>query len=202
MTVVAASAGSGKTLLVRSWLEGSGPDRRPAWVSVERGERDSQHFWGAVVFITLVFGGQLIAGYSGQHRRLFNPFQYEYITHLKTLNRWTSFFAFGLFGTQAAFVVNFFYSIFAGKKITGAAGEEGGNPWEVTTLDWTHTATPPVYHNFDIVPTVVRGPHEYANPEVKKRLGRDYIDQVEEMPDADDASKGSPLGEPEAVGAE
>jgi cytochrome c oxidase subunit 1 len=156
------------------------------------------HFWGSVVFITLVFGGQLIAGYSGQHRRLFDPFQYEYITHLKVLNRWTSFFAFGLFGTQAAFVVNFFYSIFAGKKITGAAGEEGGNPWEVTTLDWTHTATPPVYHNFDIVPTVVRGPHEFANPEVKKRLGRDYIDQVEEMPDADEASK----GEPEAMGAE
>jgi LuxR family maltose regulon positive regulatory protein len=49
VTVVAASAGSGKTLLVRSWLEESGPDRRSAWVSVERGEHDSQHFWGAVV---------------------------------------------------------------------------------------------------------------------------------------------------------
>ena len=153
------------------------------------------HFWGSVVFITLVFGGQLIAGYSGQHRRLFDPFQYEYITHLKMLNRWTSFFAFALAGTQATFIVNFFYSIFAGKKASD-------NPWEVTTLDWTHTSTPPVYHNFDIVPTVVRGPHEYANPDVKKRMGRDWIDQVEELAEPASEAKGGPIGEPEAVGAE
>jgi len=145
------------------------------------------HFWGSVVFITLVFGGQLLAGYSGQHRRLFDPFQYEYISHLKMLNRWTSFFAFALAGTQVAFIVNFFYSIFAGKKAVD-------NPWEVTSLDWTHTATPPVYHNFDIVPTVVRGPHEFANPEVKRALKRDYIDQVEELPLA-----GSATGEPVAA---
>ena len=149
------------------------------------------HFYGSVVFITLVFGGQLIAGYSGQHRRLFDPFQYEYITHLRALNRWTSYFAFALFGTQAAFVVNFFYSIFAGKKASA-------NPWEVTTLDWTHTATPPVFHNFDVVPTVVRGPHEYANPDVKKRLGRDWLDQVEPLPEAESAAE----PEPEAIGAE
>jgi cytochrome c oxidase subunit 1 len=146
------------------------------------------HFWGSVVFITLVFGGQLLAGWSGQHRRLFNPFQYEYITHLRSLNQWTSFAAFALGGTQVAFIVNFFYSIFAGKKA-------GVNPWEVTTLDWTHTTTPPLYHNFDVVPTVVRGPHEYANPEVKKLLKRDYLDQVEELAQA--ASE--PVGEPVAA---
>jgi LuxR family maltose regulon positive regulatory protein len=49
VTVVAASAGSGKTLLVRAWLRGSEPQRRAAWVSVERGEHDAQHFWAAVV---------------------------------------------------------------------------------------------------------------------------------------------------------
>jgi cytochrome c oxidase subunit 1 len=155
------------------------------------------HFWGSVVLITLVFGGQLIAGYAGQHRRLYDPFQYEYITHLKPLNRWTSYFAFALAGVQFTFIFNFFYSIFAGKKATG-------NPWEVTTLDWTHTATPPVYHNFDIVPTVVRGPHEFANPEVKKRLKRDWIDQVEELPQAETVETGGgvPFGEPHAIGAE
>ena len=55
----------------------------------------------------------------------------------------------------------------------------------MTTLDWTHTASPPLYHNFDVVPTVVRGPHEYANPEVKKALGKDWLGQTEEMPSAD-----------------
>src|SRR5262245_1209420 len=32
------------------------------------------HFWGSVIGITLVFGGQLLAGWSGQQRRLYNPF--------------------------------------------------------------------------------------------------------------------------------
>jgi cytochrome c oxidase subunit 1 len=148
------------------------------------------HFWGSVVFITLVFGGQLLAGYSGQHRRLYDPFQYEYISHLKMLNRYTSFFAFALAATQAAFVINFFYSIFAGKKASQ-------NPWEIPTLEWTHASSPPVYHNFDEIPVVVRGPHEFANPEVKKKLKRDYIDQVEELP-ADEAAE----PEPQALGAE
>ena len=50
VTVVAAPAGSGKTVLVRSWVESrGGPDRRAAWVAVERGERDPQRFWSAVI---------------------------------------------------------------------------------------------------------------------------------------------------------
>ncbi len=149
------------------------------------------HFWGSVIFITLTFGGQLIAGYAGQHRRLFEPYQYEYIAHLKVLNRMTSYSAFTLGVFQIVFIVNFFRSIFAGKKAEA-------NPWHTTTLEWTHCASPPVYHNFDTIPTVVRGPHEYANPAIKKALGRDYVDQVEAMPAADDDA----LPEPEALGAE
>ncbi|MBV8710585.1 MAG: AAA family ATPase, partial [Solirubrobacterales bacterium] len=49
VTVVAAAAGSGKTVLVRSWLEGRGGAQPAAWVSVERGERDAQRFWSEVV---------------------------------------------------------------------------------------------------------------------------------------------------------
>jgi LuxR family maltose regulon positive regulatory protein len=49
VTVVAAPAGSGKTVSVRSWLEDRGPASGWAWITVERGERDSQRFWSAVV---------------------------------------------------------------------------------------------------------------------------------------------------------
>ncbi|MBV9208833.1 MAG: AAA family ATPase, partial [Actinobacteria bacterium] len=49
VTVVVAPAGSGKTALVRSWLESREPTQRAAWISVERGERDAQRFWGSVV---------------------------------------------------------------------------------------------------------------------------------------------------------
>ena len=46
--LVCAPAGSGKTMLVRSWLEDSGVSEHTAWVAVEPGERDAQHFWLAV----------------------------------------------------------------------------------------------------------------------------------------------------------
>ncbi|MBV8711220.1 MAG: AAA family ATPase, partial [Solirubrobacterales bacterium] len=59
VTVIAASAGSGKTLLVRSWLESDGRDWHAAWVSVERGERDAQRFWGAVVAELSVAGASV-----------------------------------------------------------------------------------------------------------------------------------------------
>jgi LuxR family maltose regulon positive regulatory protein len=47
--LVCGPAGSGKTVLVRSWVESEGPAGRVAWVSVERGERDAQRFWLSVI---------------------------------------------------------------------------------------------------------------------------------------------------------
>src|SRR5690242_18394182 len=49
VTLVTAPAGSGKTVLIRSWIETAGLSGRAAWVSIERGERDAQRFWKAVV---------------------------------------------------------------------------------------------------------------------------------------------------------
>jgi LuxR family maltose regulon positive regulatory protein len=46
--LVCAPAGSGKTVLLRSWVEATWPPDRVAWVSVERGERDDQRFGRAV----------------------------------------------------------------------------------------------------------------------------------------------------------
>ena len=49
ITLLSAPAGSGKTVLLRSWIEAAGLGERTAWVSVERDERDAQHFWLSVV---------------------------------------------------------------------------------------------------------------------------------------------------------
>ncbi|MEA2619005.1 MAG: LuxR family transcriptional regulator, maltose regulon positive regulatory protein [Chloroflexota bacterium] len=49
VTLVAAPPGSGKTALLRSWVEGAGLRDRVAWVSVERDESDAQRFWLSVV---------------------------------------------------------------------------------------------------------------------------------------------------------
>jgi cytochrome c oxidase subunit 1 len=142
------------------------------------------HFWFSVIFITLVFCGQLGAGYAGHQRRLYDPYQYTFLQHLHGLNKWTSYFAFILAASQMTFVINFFKSVFAGSK-----AEQ--NPWEVGTLEWT-LPSPPVHHNFDVVPTVHRGPHEYANPAIKKALGRDWIGQDEPEPTAGEEAPAEP----------
>ena len=47
MTLVCAPAGSGKSVLLRSWAAET--DAAVAWVTVERGERDAQRFWLHVI---------------------------------------------------------------------------------------------------------------------------------------------------------
>jgi LuxR family transcriptional regulator, maltose regulon positive regulatory protein len=47
--LVCAPAGSGKSMLARSWVETAGLRDRTAWVPVERGERDAQRFWLSVI---------------------------------------------------------------------------------------------------------------------------------------------------------
>ncbi len=47
VTLVCAPAGSGKTVLLRSWAAEA--DEAVAWVTVERGERDAQQFWLSLI---------------------------------------------------------------------------------------------------------------------------------------------------------
>jgi cytochrome c oxidase subunit 1 len=138
------------------------------------------HFWLTLVTITLVFCGQLLAGYAGQQRRLYDPFQYTFLEHLRGLNFWTSIGAFALALAQLLFVANFLGSLVRGKKAPI-------NPWEVGTLEWQLPSPPPVY-NFEHIPVVHVGPHEFANPAVKKALGRDWIAQTERLPSEAEAA--------------
>jgi len=132
------------------------------------------HFWFSFIFITLVFGGQLVVGYAGQPRWFYDPYQYTFLQHLQDANIKTSWAAFALLFGQIFFVINFFKSMFAGEKA-------GDNPWDVGTLEWTVSSPPPM-HNFDSIPTVYHGPHEYAHPDVLEKLGKDWLGQDEEFP--------------------
>jgi LuxR family maltose regulon positive regulatory protein len=49
VVLVCAPAGSGKTVLLRSWIEAARLEDQVGWVSVERAERDAQRFWLAVI---------------------------------------------------------------------------------------------------------------------------------------------------------
>jgi cytochrome c oxidase subunit 1 len=73
------------------------------------------------------------------------------------LHRDILYAAVGLGLAQIPFIVNFFWSINNGKKVTS------DNPWQATTLDW-QAPTPPPHGNFATVPEVHRGPYEYSVP--------------------------------------
>ena len=58
--LVCAPAGSGKSMFVRSWLEDSAATEHTAWVAVEPGERDAQHFWlGVTDALAAALGGSV-----------------------------------------------------------------------------------------------------------------------------------------------
>jgi cytochrome c oxidase subunit I len=128
------------------------------------------HFWLTFVPLNLVFMGQLVIGYEGMQRRLYDPSVYDFLKPLLPLNRGISHAAYLLGAAQFIFIVNFFWSLARGTRAAA-------NPWEVGTLEWT-VASPPPHHNFDQIPIVVRGPHELGHP-AARALGRDWLGQAE-----------------------
>ncbi len=127
------------------------------------------HFWLTLPLLVAVFTGQLAAGYAGQQRRLYDPYQYEFLRPLLPLNRATSYAAFALAAAQLLFVFNFF------KSLRSQPLSES-NPWQVGTLEWTadlSTAAPA---------PVLNGPHLLSHPEVRAHLGRDWLGQAEAWP--------------------
>jgi cytochrome c oxidase subunit I len=128
------------------------------------------HFWLTFIPLNVVFMGQLVIGYEGMQRRLYDPSVYDFLKPLLPLNRGISHAAYLLGAAQLIFVLNFFWSLARGAPAAA-------NPWEVGTLEWT-VASPPPHHNFDQIPIVVRGPHELGHP-AARALGRDWLGQAE-----------------------
>jgi cytochrome c oxidase subunit 1 len=128
------------------------------------------HFWPTIVSLNVVFIGQLLIGWAGMQRRLYDPSAYDFLKHLLPWNVWISRAAYVLGLSQLIFVWNFFGSLRRGKPAPN-------NPWEVGTLEWT-VPSPPPHHNFDEIPVVVRGPHELGHPDTIAR-GKDWLGQDE-----------------------
>ncbi len=126
------------------------------------------HFWLTFLFFNAVMFPMFNLGLGGMPRRIYDYTQYAGLTQFAGLNRMMSVAAFCLMATQVLFAVNFFWSLFRGKK----AGE---NPWEATTLEW-ETPSPPPHGNFSETPVVHRGPYEYSVP----GRARDWQMQTEE----------------------
>jgi len=115
------------------------------------------HVWLTFIFFNLVMYPMFILGLKGEPRRLFDYAVYPQLAVLQPIRTFMTICAFLLFATQILFVINFFWSLFRGKKAPN-------NPWESNTLEWTTTSPPPFY-NFDPLPTVHHGPYEYGRPD-------------------------------------
>ncbi|HVJ63865.1 MAG TPA: cbb3-type cytochrome c oxidase subunit I, partial [Bdellovibrionota bacterium] len=126
------------------------------------------HFWFSIVPIVFIFTGQMVAGYAGMHRRIYNPYEYNYLQDLLPLNQYIGIAVAIVFFAQFLFLGNIIYSMKKGKVA-------GDNPWEVGTLEWT-ISSPPPHYNFAEIPVVKHGPHEFSHP---GRSDRDWTSQIE-----------------------
>ncbi len=114
------------------------------------------HFGLSFVFINTVFMPMFFQGMAGVSRRLYDQTQYLHGDAVQPLTRMSSWGAWMLGIAQLPFIINFFWSMWAGRKVER-------NPWESTTLEWS-APSPPPHGNFDAEPVVHRGPYEYSAP--------------------------------------
>ena len=121
------------------------------------------HFFFSLIFMNGVFLPMMAQGLAGVSRRLWDGGEmYAHAAGVLHLNEVMSISAWLLGMTQIFFIVNMIISLLSKKT-----GED--NPWQATTLDWSATTSPPLGHgNFEVVPTVYRGPYEYSVPGADK----------------------------------
>ena len=104
-----------------------------------------------LVFIgfNLTFFTQFILGTRGMPRRYYN-----YVPEFQTLHQISTAGAYILGISFEIMAVNLLASLKSGAKAPA-------NPWGARTLDWTHTSSPPITHNFHETPVVNEGPYEF-----------------------------------------
>jgi cytochrome c oxidase subunit 1 len=124
------------------------------------------HFWISLIGAYLIFWPMHYMGLAGVPRRYYDFTPWINFSQFQGLNRFISVIAIVVFAAQFLFLLNFFYSIRKGRKVTVP------NPWKANTLEWT-TPIHPGHGNWEgDIPEVYRGPYEYSKD------GRDFIPQT------------------------
>jgi len=137
------------------------------------------HFWGTLIGFNWTFFPMHLLGLAGHMRRIYNPTQYDFLRPIQHWNEIITYGAFFLGASQLIVIVNFFWSMFAGKVA-------GKNPWQANTLEW-EAPSPPPHGNFPgPLPTVYRGPYEYSSPLVAE----DYLPQARRLDSSSAAAAG------------
>ena len=113
--------------------------------------------WGALSTLMVVIGFnatffvQFLMGAQGMPRRYYSYLdQFQIYHQISTVGS----MVLGLGFVMA--IACLLASLFNGKKAPL-------NPWHAASLEWTHTETPPIEHNFHEQPTVHEGPYEFGH---------------------------------------
>ncbi|MBP6446903.1 MAG: cbb3-type cytochrome c oxidase subunit I [Saprospiraceae bacterium] len=123
------------------------------------------HFWGTMISAYAIFMPMHYIGMAGVPRRYYSFDAFDAFKHFTEMNKFITIFAIIAFFIQLVFVINFFYSIWKGKKV------KSQNPWEATTLEWT-TPIEPIHGNWPgNLPVVHRWAYDYNKDE------REFVQQ-------------------------
>ncbi len=136
------------------------------------------HFWITIVGAYLIFWPMHYEGLAGMPRRYYDFQNWESFKMFGGLNEFISFVSIIVFAAQLLFVINFFYSIWKGRKVTTM------NPWDATTLEWTTPIRPGHGNWVGEIPEVHRWPYDYAK---EGKNGQDFIAQ--DVPVGDEEAK-------------
>ncbi len=127
------------------------------------------HFWVTMVGAYAIFWPMHYIGMAGVPRRYYKFDTFDAFKHFGEMNQFITVAAIIVFAAQILFVVNFFYSIWKGKKMTTR------NPWGATTLEWT-TPIDTGHGNWPgKLPTVHRWAYDYGKD------GEEFVDQITPM---------------------
>ena len=124
------------------------------------------HFWATMIGAYLIFWPMHYEGLAGMPRRYYKFDIWESFKQFGELNVFISIVSIIVFFVQILFLINFFYSIFKGRKVTSQ------NPWGANTLEWT-TPINPGHGNWEgEIPEVYRWAYDYGKD------GKEYIPQT------------------------
>lgn len=123
------------------------------------------HFWITMIGAYAVFGPMHYLGMAGVPRRYYRFDNFDAFSGFDDVNKFITVAAIITFLAQLVFIVNFFYSMYKGKKVTSQ------NPYGANTLEWT-TPIEAGHGNWPgKIPTVHRWSYDYGKDE------REFIQQ-------------------------
>ncbi len=131
------------------------------------------HFWGTIISAYAIFWPMHYIGMAGVPRRYYSFEAFDFSSQFGAMNKFITIGAFVAFAFQMLMVINFFYSIYRGRKM------KTRNPYDANTLEWT-TPIEGIHGNWPgRIPSVHRWAYDYG------KFGERHIPQYVPVSEAE-----------------